>query len=163
MWIGQSEKNIARMFEEAEQNEAVLLLDEADSFLRERRSARASWEVTQVNELLTQMESFTGIFICSTNLMDSFDEASLRRFDLKVRFDTLTAEQRWEMFKQVLMDGGSQIPESEDDLQSLKTRVQEHLEGVTPGDFAMVLRKIRLTPCGPASRLCCCVYTGILR
>ncbi len=144
MWVGKYEKNIARMFEEAEQNEAVLLLDEADSFLRDRRSARARWEVTQVNELLTQMESFTGIFICSTNLMDSFDEASLRRFDLKVRFDTLTAEQRWEMFKQVLLDGGGQIPETEYDLQSLKTRVQEYLEDVTPGDYAMVLRKIRL-------------------
>ena len=144
MWVGQSEKNIARMFEEAEQDEAVLLLDEADSFLRDRRSARASWEVTQVNELLTQMESFMGIFICSTNLMDSFDEASLRRFDLKVRFDTLTPEQRWELFKQILQDGGSQTPESQDVLQSLKPRVQEQLEGITPGDFAMVLRKIKL-------------------
>lgn len=53
MWVGGSEKNIARMFAEARQQDAVLVLDEADSFLADRRSARQSWEVTQVNELLT--------------------------------------------------------------------------------------------------------------
>jgi transitional endoplasmic reticulum ATPase len=51
MWVGGSEKAIARMFAEARDTESVLLLDEADSFLRDRRAARASWEVTQVNEL----------------------------------------------------------------------------------------------------------------
>ncbi len=64
MWVGGSEKNIAQMFAEARQQEALLVLDEADSFLADRRDARHSWEVTQVNELLTQMEAFNGIFIC---------------------------------------------------------------------------------------------------
>ena len=59
---------------------AVLILDEAASFLADRRDARANWEITQVNELLTQMEAHNGVFICTTNLMERLDPASLRRF-----------------------------------------------------------------------------------
>lgn len=137
-WVGETEKNIAGMFEEAEREDAVLLLDEADSLLRDRRTARASWEVTQVNELLTQMENFPGIFICSTNLIDSLDEASLRRFDMKIRFDPMTAVQRWELFMQVLPDS------SRADLRSWEHRVITELEGVTPGDYSMAVRQLRL-------------------
>ena len=79
MYLGGTEKNLARMFEEARQEGAVLLLDEADSFLQARGRAERSWEVTQVNEMLTQMEDFPGIFFASTNLMDRLDEAALRR------------------------------------------------------------------------------------
>lgn len=62
MWVGGTERRVAAMFAEARQQDAVLVRDEADSFLADRRSARESWEVTQVNELLTQMEAFDGIF-----------------------------------------------------------------------------------------------------
>ena len=68
-YVGGTEANIAEMFSEAKRENAVLLLDEADSFLRDKNHARQSWEITQVNELLTQMEAYDGIFICSTNLM----------------------------------------------------------------------------------------------
>lgn len=54
----------------------------------------ALWEVTQVNELLVQMETFPGIFVCATNLVDALDQASLRRFALKVEFLPLRTEQR---------------------------------------------------------------------
>ena len=47
------------------------------------------------------MEDFEGLFVCSTNLMDVFDQASLRRFDLKIKFDYLRPEQAWIMFQQV--------------------------------------------------------------
>lgn len=77
-------KNIASAFSEAERDNAVLLIDEVDSFLRDRRDAKASWEVTQVNEMLTQMEQFQGVLIASTNLIEGFDQAALRRFDLKL-------------------------------------------------------------------------------
>jgi len=100
MFVGQSEQNIARMFEQARQEDAVLVLDEADSLLRDRRNANQSWEVTQVNELLVQMENFDGLFICSTNLMDDLDQASLRRFAIKVEFDYLTPAQSCKMLQQ---------------------------------------------------------------
>jgi adenylate kinase family enzyme len=110
MWVGGSEKNIARMFEEAEREGAVLLLDEADSMLQDRRGAHRSWEVTQVNEMLTQMERFEGVFICSTNLLAHLDAASLRRFAIKVKFDYMTEAQAERMFLatlRVLADGAS--------------------------------------------------------
>ena len=67
-WVGEAEKNISAMFDEAETDDMVLLIDEVDSFLLDRGTSQNSWEITQVNELLVQMESFKGVFIASTNL-----------------------------------------------------------------------------------------------
>jgi SpoVK/Ycf46/Vps4 family AAA+-type ATPase len=97
-FVGETEQNMARMFEEATTEEAVLLLDEADSFLRSRRRAERNYEVTEVNEMLQGMERFAGIFICTTNLFDDLDEAALRRFTFKIRFHPLRPEQREQMF-----------------------------------------------------------------
>ncbi len=138
-WVGESEQNIAAMFSEARQQKAVLVLDEADSFLSDRRDAQRSWEVTQVNELLTQMEAFDGIFICTTNLMEKLDPACLRRFAFKVCFKPLTPEQRWRMFRQELerLGGGEQ---SANDCE-VRVRV---LDRLTPGDFAVAVRQFEL-------------------
>lgn len=74
-WVGGTEKNIANAFEQASDENAILMLDEVDSYLMDRSNANQQWEVTQVNEMLTQMESFQGIFIASTNLMGNLDQA----------------------------------------------------------------------------------------
>lgn len=134
MWVGGTEQNIAQMFQEARDEGAVLLLDEADSFLRDRRMARQSWEVTQVNELLVQMEAFDGIFFCSTNLIDDFDRAAFRRFALKVRFDPLKVEQRRLMFRR-LMD---RLQPGADTTLDVDIGRLDRLEGLTPGDFMAV-------------------------
>ena len=139
MWVGGSEQNIAEMFAEARQQEAVLVLDEADSFLGDRRDARHSWEVTQVNELLTQMEAFNGVFICTTNLMDKLDQASLRRFAFKVKFDYLTADQCWEMFTQEHARMGGDF----DDLADWEKPVRNFTK-LTPGDFAVAARQLSI-------------------
>jgi len=140
MWVGQTEKLIAAAFRNAEAEGAVLLIDEADSFLQERRGAKHSWEVTQVNEMLTQMEGFGGVFIASTNLMEGLDEASLRRFDMKVRFDFLASSQAWELLvKQVAVLG---LPEPSPDLRQRLNR----LAHLTPGDFAAIARQHRFRP-----------------
>ncbi len=136
-WVGEAEKNIANMFQEAESENMVLLLDEADSFLRERSGANNSWEVTQVNELLVQMESFEGVFIASTNLMNILDAASLRRFDYKVKFDYMKPQQTWELFQQVLQEHGQPSPES-----TIRKQLSQLLT-LTPGDFATVVRQAR--------------------
>ncbi|MEA2018590.1 MAG: AAA family ATPase, partial [Campylobacterota bacterium] len=65
-WVGECEKNIANAFEEAKDENAVLIFDEVDSFLQDRNNAKASWEISQVNEMLVQMENFDGIFIATT-------------------------------------------------------------------------------------------------
>ncbi len=139
-YVGMTEKHLARMFDEAREEDAILMLDEADSLLRERSAARNSWEVTQVNELLTRMEEFDGLFICSTNLIESLDEASIRRFDLKIRFGYLTPEHAWILFRQTLSDQGT--------AKSLRAAHRERLSrlpNLTPGDFATAIRQNRLT------------------
>ena len=97
-YVGETEQNMAAMFREAEAENAILLLDEADSFLQDRRSAQRTYEVSEVNEMLQGMERFNGIFICTTNLMDRIDQAALRRFTFKIRFQPLTRTQRIALF-----------------------------------------------------------------
>ena len=140
MYVGESEKNIARAFAEAQADGGVLLIDEVDSFLQDRQNAERSWEVSQVNEMLTQMESFAGVFIASTNLMDKLDPAVLRRFDLKVRFNPLQPEQA----KALLERYCEQLKLPQPDAPEL-ARLQS-LTQLTPGDFAAVQRQSRLRP-----------------
>ena len=98
-YVGQTEQKIARAFEQAREERMFLVFDEADSFLGDRSRALRSWEVSLVNEMLTWMESHPLPFACTTNLMDILDEASLRRFTFKVRFDYLEATQIAEAFR----------------------------------------------------------------
>jgi len=92
-YVGETEHNIANAFKTAKEKKAVLIFDEVDTFLRDRNSAIRNWEISQVNEMLLQMEEFDGIFIATTNLMDNIDEASLRRFDIKMEFKPLKEHQ----------------------------------------------------------------------
>jgi len=139
-YVGQTEKNIANAFAEAKEEKAVLIFDEVDSFLADRSSASKSWEITQVNEMLVQMENFDGIFIATTNLMDNLDRASLRRFDLKLQFDYLKSEQAWKMFISFAKELKLSTPSL-----SFKKGV-ENLKYLTPGDFAAVVRQHRFRP-----------------
>jgi SpoVK/Ycf46/Vps4 family AAA+-type ATPase len=134
-YVGESETNIAKMFRDADNDNAVLLLDEADSFLRSRRQAERSWEVTQVNELLQQMESFRGVFICTTNLLDDVDDAALRRFAFKLRFKPLTQTQRESLFAEVVY--GNLTTSIEQPI----THALQKLETLTPGDFATIRKQ----------------------
>jgi len=112
-FVGETEQNMARMFEEAGRENAVLLLDEADRFLRSRKLAERNYEITEVNEMLQGMERFAGIFICTANLFDELDEAALRRFNFKIRFNPLTAEQRLRMFVAEALGGRADAPNAE--------------------------------------------------
>jgi len=144
--VGQTEHNMAAMFREAKADEAVLILDEADSLLRERDGARRGWEVTMVNEMLTQMESFEGIFFATTNLMDHLDAASLRRFDLKINLGFLKYEQR------VALCRNACESLSLDFVPTLETSLRS-LDQLTPGDFDNVLRQSRMRPMRAAEDL----------
>ena len=139
-WVGGTEKNLRQAFSEAEQDNAVLLLDEVDSFLQDRRQAQRSWELTQVNEMLTQMEAFNGLFIASTNLMENLDQAALRRFDLKIHLNYLRPAQAWMLFCKQCEAMCFEQPSL--DLQESVYAL--HL--LTPGDFAAVLRRHRFHP-----------------
>ncbi len=134
-FVGETEQNMAKMFAEATEEKAVLLLDEADSFLQDRRGAQRSYEVTEVNEMLQQMEHYQGIFICTTNLLDRIDQAALRRFTFKIKFNPLTAVQRELMFVTEALNGDAKRMSD-----ALRTRLAK-LEQLCPGDFAAVKRQ----------------------
>ena len=127
MWVGESEKAIALAFEEAADLRAFLIIDEADSLLRDRTLATFSWEVTQVNEMLTQMERHAFPFACTTNALDLLDCATSRRFLFKERFLSITPPQIQLAYRRVFRRNA---PPSLLDLN-----------GLTPGDFAVVARK----------------------
>lgn len=124
-YVGQTEQNIAEAFLEAKTKKAMLIFDEADTFLQDRNNAIRSWEVAQVNEMLTQMESAEFPFVCTTNLLDTLDEASLRRFTFKIKFDFLTAKQ---------------VNQAMEHFFNFKD-INLNIKGLTAGDFATVKKK----------------------
>jgi hypothetical protein len=146
-YLGQTENKIMRAFREASFRKAVLMLDEVDSFLQDRQRAVRSWEVTQVNELLMQMERFQGIFIAATNLMENLDAAALRRFDLKIALRFLEPGQSFSLFERTCGRLGLGAPTGED------RRMIMALANVTPGDFANVARQHSLRPFSSPSDL----------
>ena len=126
-WVGDTEKHIAEAFAEARDSGAFLVFDEADSLLADRRLAQRNWEVSQVNEMLTWMESHPLPFACTTNLVDHLDPATLRRFVFKVALDYLTPEQAGAAFRCYFrLAAPAQL---------------SSLAALTPGDFAVVHRK----------------------
>ena len=136
-YVGGTEHRIAAAFDEARRDEAFLLFDECDSFLRDRRGAARSWEVTAVNEFLQQLEVFPGVVACTTNLFDSLDQASLRRFVFKIPFLFLRPEQAQLAFRRALADlgGTGEVP-------SAVESALAHIANLSPGDFAAVRRHL---------------------
>ena len=130
-FVEETEHNLAKSFADAKENKSLLIFDEADSFLRDRSMAMRSWEVTAVNEMLTRMESHPYPFICTTNLMDTLDPASLRRFSFKVKYDFLTPQQvvcAFMSFFHVMID----------------KKDVEGLNKLTHGDFSLVKNKAEI-------------------
>ena len=152
-WVGETEQLIAQAFREAEADDAVLLFDEVDSFLRDRSLAFQKWEVSQVNELLQQLEASRGVVACTTNLWRDLDQAALRRFVFKIELRFLRPEQAVTLFRLLFADL-LERPMSEADETLVAARLSR-LATLTPGDFAAVARRQRaLGGQVPASQLC---------
>jgi SpoVK/Ycf46/Vps4 family AAA+-type ATPase len=117
-----------------------LIVDEADSFLMSRHRAHRNWEVTAVNEMLTQIEAYDGWLAFTTNLMGNLDEAAMRRFDFKVEFFPMKTEQVAAMICDEMLAGkmpeGTSFEELCSTVASIKT--------CTPGDFAAIKRRQRV-------------------
>ncbi len=140
MWVGGTEHNIREAFREAEEEGAILFIDEADGLIAERNNAQRSWEVTQVNELLSNMEDFKGILICATNFKKNLDTASIRRFNIKIEFDYLDSKGKRLFFDKLLGDlSGKKLDEK--DAVSL-----EKIDNLAPGDFKVVRQKYSFMP-----------------
>ncbi|WP_300974492.1 AAA family ATPase [Sphingomonas sp. LHG3406-1] len=130
MYVGNTEKAIAAAFRQAADQKAMLIIDEADSLLRDRQLASRSWEVSMTNEMLTWMERAATPFVATTNLRDSLDPATSRRFVFKISFRPLSRAQARALFEHYF---GQAAPAALD-----------HIHNLTPGDFALVARKAQL-------------------
>jgi SpoVK/Ycf46/Vps4 family AAA+-type ATPase len=128
-YVGEAEQVVRRVFREAEQQGAVALFDEADSYLTDRRYAQHGFERSLANEFLTRLESHRGLTCCTTNLAGEIDPAALRRFVFKIEFDYLTAGKAALAFEHFF---GMPAPAGLDGLM------------LAPGDFAAVSRKARI-------------------
>ena len=140
MYVGGTEKKIAQAFAQAKENNMVLVFDEIDTFLFARETGQRSWEHSQVNEMLTQIEKFEGLLVVSTNLMEGLDPATLRRFDLKLHFNYLKSEQAVRLAQE--QANTLSLPA----LTDVKQDRIAQLRNLTPGDFAAVARRHRFAP-----------------
>ena len=134
MLVGESEKNIAKAFEEAKKQKKILLFDEVDSFFFLFSYASQGWEITQVSEFLAQMEKFEGIVICTTNLRNIMDKAMQRRFHIMVEFKALKDEGVESLL-------GKYFPHfdfSEEDIRRIS-----RFQSATPGDFGNLFSRLR--------------------
>lgn len=127
-YVGESEQNIARAFRRAEQERAILFFDEIDGILQSRESASQSWEVSQVNELLQQMENFDGVMVAATNFSKNLDAAAMRRFTFKLEFGYLEDEGKRLFFERMFK---TRLADAE--FAELK-----ELRNLAPGDFRTV-------------------------
>lgn len=128
MYVGGTEQNIKAAFARAEAEKAILFLDEIDGMVQSRERAHNSWEVSQVNELLHQMENFNGIMIGATNFVKNLDPAIMRRFTFKLDFNFLDNEGKKIFFERMFK---TQLTPAE--LSRL-----EAIANLTPGDFRTV-------------------------
>jgi hypothetical protein len=136
--VGESEMAISEMFERATHDDALLLIDEVDSFLRSRADLKQNWESTMVNEMLTQLETFGGTLFVTSNWAERLDPASLRRFDLKVEFDAMRPQQALQMLGHLCERIGIAF-----DAAAVRPG---DLDSMTPGLFSLVLRQARFRP-----------------
>ena len=126
-YLGETEKLIDSAFEEAFENDGLLLLNEGDSFLQNRDNAKHSWELTQTNQMLQNLEHSKIPVVFTTNLPKTLDKASKRRFTFDLYFDFPTDEQQKEMFKYFFgidFNGNWKYK-------------------ATPGDFAVISKKCK--------------------
>ncbi|WP_170252804.1 AAA family ATPase [Colwellia echini] len=132
-FVGEAEQNIAKLFKQASDSDAIVFLDEVDSVLTSRSELHNHHERVLVNEILLQLDRSEQTVFAATNYAQNLDIALQRRFDFKLNFEYLTVKQVLTLFTENVGSLSSQIKE---ELAKLK-----HL---TPGDFAVISRRNRM-------------------
>ena len=118
-YIGETEKNLATAFDEAERAGAVLFFDEADALFGKRtevKDAHDRYANLEINYLLQRVETFTGLVILATNRQSALDEAFLRRLRFSIRFELPGAAARAELWRRSFPPG---TPREELDFDAL--------------------------------------------
>lgn len=133
MWAGESPKNLISAFNVAQESQAVLFMDEADSFLGKRITNVSSGHDQSINSLRSQMlillEEFEGVVIFGTNLVKNFDKAFETRILKSVKFDLPNEDSRVKLFKIMIPNKVPfEIPLSEEDY-SLFAKLSDGFSG----------------------------------
>ena len=137
-YIGETEKNLARVFEQAERSSWILFFDEADALFGKRsetKDAHDRYANQEVAYLLQRIESFEGVVVLASNLHRNLDEAFLRRFEAVVYFPPPRAEERLRLWR----EGFSPRADVKADLERI---AREH--ELTGGAIINVIRKVSL-------------------
>jgi SpoVK/Ycf46/Vps4 family AAA+-type ATPase len=103
-YIGETEKNLRRVFDAAEDSSAILLFDEADALFGKRSEVKDShdrYANVEISYLLQRMEAYRGLAILTTNMKEALDQAFLRRLRFVVQFPFPDVGQRLEIWKRV--------------------------------------------------------------
>jgi hypothetical protein len=107
-WVGETEKNLGRAFDEARQSQAVLLFDEADALFAKRTDVKSSndrYANLEVNYLLQRLESFEGIVLLTTNNQAAIDDAFRRRLRFRIEFATPEQPEREQLWRSMFPPG----------------------------------------------------------
>jgi SpoVK/Ycf46/Vps4 family AAA+-type ATPase len=104
-WIGETEKNLAKVFDAAEGANVMLLFDEADSLFSKRTEVKSSNDRhsnAEVNYLLQRVERFEGVCILTTNLESSIDQAFKRRLAFRIEFPMPDEKERTQLWRRMV-------------------------------------------------------------
>lgn len=107
-YVGETSKNLVKLFDEAQKNSAVMLFDEADALLSKRVTDMSSATDVSVNQtrsvLLTLLDTFNGMVIFTTNFISNYDAAFMRRIPYHIRFNLPNEELRIKLLEHYLTD-----------------------------------------------------------
>ena len=145
-YIGETEKNLARVFDHAEQRSWILFFDEADALFGKRsetKDAHDRYANQEVAYLLQRIETFDGLAILASNLHQNLDEAFLRRFEAVVYFPPPRAEERLRLWR----EGFSPLAQVTADLE----RIARDYE-LTGGSIINVIRRVSLAAIAQGER-----------
>ncbi len=124
-YIGETEKNLARIFDEAKTSNAILFFDEADALFGKRtevRDAHDRYANVEISYLLQKMEEYQGVVILATNLRKNMDEAFVRRLHVTVDFPLPEVAERRRIWEQIWPEAAPR--EAGLDLDFLARRVE---------------------------------------
>ena len=136
MYVGEGEKNLKRLFNEARREGKALILDECDALMINRETAQKEWNKSMTNQFLTELDKHRGLFFATTNFVDTLDAAVLRRLFLKMEFNWLTDEQLVYAFKYFFN-------------KRVYLKDVASLSHLTPGDFHAVRERALYEPTVP--------------
>lgn len=124
-YVGETEKNLDRVFSEAEGANAILFFDEADALFGKRgevKDARDRWANMEINFLLQRIEEYDGVVILATNLRQNIDEAFARRIQVIVEFPFPEGEHRKEILFRLFPNVDGLVPPAKETLDEVASK-----------------------------------------